>query len=89
MNTIKKTILTIIIASTLCIAEWEMWHFFRYEFREYNPSDETAAIVFIAWMFLAVIFAVMACALLAETLRRRTKLTLTNSSIQCGTNKKS
>jgi len=61
-----KTFVTTIIVATLCIAEWKMWHFFRYEFKAYNPSDKMVAATFIGWMFLAVILAVMTCVLLAN-----------------------
>ena len=61
-----KEFVTTILALTLGIVEWKMWWFFRHEFKAYNPSDEMVAAVFIGWMFLAIILAVMTCALLAN-----------------------
>ena len=62
----KKLFLTTIIVTTLGFVEWKMWHFFRHEFKAYNPSDEVIAATFIGWMFLGAIFAAMACLLLAK-----------------------
>lgn len=66
MKDITKIYLTIVITLTLGFVEWKMWHFFRHEFKTYNPTDEIATFVFIAWMFLAVIFLGMAAVLLAN-----------------------
>lgn len=61
-----KVFLTTILALTLGIIEWKMWHFFKYEFRAYNPSDEMVAAVFILWGVLAIVIAAIATMLIAH-----------------------
>lgn len=73
MNTIKKTSLTLVVSATLCFVEWRMWWFFRHEFKVYNPSDETAVVVFILWAIFALAFAGIAVALLSNIYKPKIK----------------